>query len=147
MNKTYSWKEQPSSRGEVLPNFFEAGEPLMKYQLGWDVDHRVEAKSSVSKKIFDYYVEDLGRNMIFYYLDDGCFYGIHAERCPTPVFRFKKDTSEPVVMDQLKGDTHDFEDGEILCWVDDEHDIWNEVKIGGKSLEQVLQRSYIVNIS
>lgn len=96
---------------------------------------------------FKYYVEDLGRNLIYYYLKNRNFYGIHAERCPTPVFRFKKDESEEAVINQLKGDTHDYEDGEIICWVDSEHNIWDEVRIDCKSLEQVLQCSYIVNIS
>lgn len=147
MDKTLSGQEPPRDRTVLIPDFFGKGEPLMAYQLGWDIGNRIEAKSSVSKKIFEYYVEDLGRNLIFYYLEDGNFYGIHAESCPTPVFRFNKDDSEEVVIDQLKGDTHDFEDGEIICWVDSEHNIWDEVRIDGKSLEQVLQRSYIVNIS
>ena len=107
-----------------------------------------ETKSSVSRKIFESYVEDWGRNLVFYYLDDGHFYGIHSEECPTPVFRFKKDLSEPFVYDQLGyGDTHNYENEEILYMVPCDQKIWDVVKIDDKSLEEVLQNSYIVNIN
>lgn len=131
----------------LIPDFFGEGKPLMSDQLGWTVEQKADAKSSVSRKVFEHFVEDLGRNLIFYYLGDGNFYGIHAEDCPTPVFRFRKNPSEPYIYDQLEGDTHDYEDGEVLFMVDCEKKIWDVVKIDGKGLEDILQDSYIVNIS
>lgn len=85
--------------------------------------------------------------MIFYYLGDENFYGIHTEISPTPVFRFKK--VEALYEDDKIGeqDTHDYYKGDILYWVDDQHNIWDIVKIDGKSLEEIIQHSYIVNIS
>lgn len=132
----------------LIPDFFGLGKPLLANQLGWSAMQKRETKSSVSRKIFESYVEDWGRNMVFYYLGDGNFYGIHSEQCPTPVFRFKKDLSEPFIYDQLGyGDTHNFEEGKILYMVPCDQKIWEVVKIDGKSLEEVLQNSYIVNIS
>ena len=129
----------------VVPNFFGEGKNLEAWQLGWQQDEKVEAKSSVSKKIFHYFVEDMARNMIFFYLGDGNFYGIHA--CPIPVFRFKKEP-ERYIYDQLGNqDTHDYMHGELLYMIPCDESVWDTVKIDGKSLEEVLLNSYIVNIS
>lgn len=131
----------------LIPNFFGINEPLYANQLGWSPMHRKETKTSVSRKIFEIYVEDWGRNIVFYYLGDGNFYGIHSENCPTPVFRFKKDMSEPIIYQQLgTGDTHNYDEGEILYLIPCDQKIWDVVKIDGRSLEDVLQNSYIVNI-
>ena len=132
----------------LIPNFFGINEHLLSNQIGWSLMHRKETKSSVSRKIFETYVEEWGRNMVFYYLGDGNFYGIHSENCPTPVFRFKKDLSEQIIYHQLgPGDTHNYEEEEILYLVPCEQKIWDVVKIDGKNLEEILQNSYIVNIS
>lgn len=131
----------------IVPNFFGKDKPLLANQLGWNPMQRRETKSSVSRKIFETYVEEWGRNFVFYYVADGNFYGIHAEECPTPVFRFKKDLTEPFIYDQLgNGDTHNYKDEVILYMVPCNQNIWDVVKIDGKSLEEVLQDSYIVNI-
>lgn len=61
---------QPTKRDHtiVVKNFFGEGQNLEMWQLGWDLDSKIEAKTSVTRKIFDYFIEDLGRNMIFYYV-------------------------------------------------------------------------------
>ena len=98
-----------------VKDFWGKGQNLEAWQLGWQVDHKMKTKSSVSRKIFELYIEDWGRNMVFYYFGDRNFYGIHSEQCPTPVFRFKKDLSEPYIYDQLGyGDTHNYDDEEVL---------------------------------
>lgn len=139
---------QPKRDHSVVVNdFFGEGQNLEVWQLGWDIDAKIEAKTSVSRKLFEYYVEEQRRNLIFYYVKDGNFYGIHSEDCPTPVFIFKKDQSEKYPIDQLVGDTHDYAEGEILYNIPCDQKVWDAVKIDGKSLEEVLQDSYIVNIS
>lgn len=146
MKRAYS-NEQKRNHEVVVVDFFGKDKNLEAWQLGWQQDEKVEAKSSVSKKIFHYFVENMARNMIFFYLGDGNFYGIHAEECPTPVFRFKKE-EVGCIYDQLGDqDTHDFTDGEILYMVPCDKSVWDTVKIDGKSLEEILQNSYIVNIS
>lgn len=131
----------------ICPKFFGDGEPLYKDQLGWDQDSRLEAKSSVSKKIFNYFVVETGMNMVFYNADDGHFYGIHTELIPTPVFRFKEDPNESIPIWKTSCNTHDYEDGELIGSFLESEDIWDNLKIQGKSLEEILQRSYIVNIN
>ncbi len=139
--------EQKRNHEVVAFDFFGQGKNLEAWQLGWQQAEKVEAKSSVSKKIFQYFVEDMARNMIFFYLGDGNFYGIHAEDCPTPVFRFKKKQGD-FTYDQLGDrDTHDYAEDEIMYMVPFDESVWDTVKIDGKSLEEVLQNSYVVNIS
>jgi hypothetical protein len=41
-------------------------------------------------------------------------------------------------------DTHTYEKNDILQWLDCGSSAWTEIKIDGKSLEEVLQRSYIL---
>jgi hypothetical protein len=131
----------------VVPDFFGEGKNLEAWQLGWQPENRRETKSSVSKKIFDTYIEIGHFNMIFYYVEDGNFYGIHAENSPIPIFRFKKKSSTYPIYQIEDQDTHDYAEGEILYMIPNGVSVWDTVKIGGKSLEEVFQNSYFVNIS
>jgi hypothetical protein len=131
----------------VVPNFFGKGKHLETWQLGWQPENRREAKSSVSKKIFNTYVEIGHYNIIFYYVGDGNFYGIHAENCPIPIFRFKKGASRYPIYQIEDKDTHDYADGEIMYEIPSGKSVWETVTIDDKPLEEVLQNSYIVSIS
>lgn len=44
----------------VVTNFFGEGKNLEVWQLGWQPENRRETKSSISKKIFQSYVEEGG---------------------------------------------------------------------------------------
>lgn len=131
----------------VVPNFFGHDKNLEAWQLGWQPENRIEAKSSVSKKILNFYVEECHFNIIFFYTCDGNFYGIHSESCPIPIFRFKKDAARYKIYEIENQDTHDYEKGDILYYVTCGQELWDTVIIDGRSLEEVLQDSYIVNIS
>jgi len=128
----------------VISNFFGDGENLEAHQLGWQLEDKQEAKSSVSKKIFNCYIEDMGMNMIFYYVDDNHWYGIHNEMCPFPFFRFKSKDGIVYPNDQMPCDTHCFADNDILQWIDCDSNAWDDIKVNGKHLEEVLERSYIL---
>jgi len=99
----------------------------------------------VSREIFRDQVEDVGLNLGFYYVDNDTFYGIHRERYPIECKILPRDLSEEHIGWQCDGDTHP--DGEVIASFDDEHDIWDNLKIDGKSLEEVLARSYIMFLS
>lgn len=131
----------------VVKDFFGPNKNLEVWQLGWQPQNRLETKTSVSAKIFHCYVEVCHFNMIFYYVKDGNFYGIHSENCPTPVFRFKKEFAPYPISEIQNQDTHDYEDGELLYMIPDDQRIWDVVRIDGKTLEEVIQDSYIINIS
>ncbi len=131
----------------IVANFFGEGKNLEAWQLGWQPENRKETKSSVSKKIFNTYVMVCHFNMIFYYVEDGNFYGIHAENCPIPVFRFKKADSRYPIYQIENQDTQDYKEGELLYMIQCDESVWDTVQLDGKSLEAILQNSYIVNIS
>lgn len=148
MNENNQLKNSSDQNHEVVvPDFFGAGQNLEIWQLGWQPENRRETRSSVSKKIFNTYVQEGHFNMIFYYAKDDNFYGIHAEDCPIPVFRFKKEKALHKIYEIENQDTHDYQDGDLLYMIPCDESVWDTVKIDGKSLEEVLQDSYIVNIS
>lgn len=138
------YQQQKKDHSVVVPDFFGPGENLEAHQLGWQLDDKLEAKSSVSKKIFNNYIEDMGMNIVFYYVDDNNWYGIHNEMCPMPFFRFKRKEGILHPSEQLPCDTHYFKENEILEWIDCDESAWDVIKVNVKSLEDVLQRSYIL---
>ena len=126
----------------LIKEFWRKGEDLTAGQLGWQRLEKEEARSLVSKEIFEFEVVEVGWNMSFYYLDNDTFYGIHRERFPIEVKILPRDRTIPYLNSQCKCDTH--MDGEVIASFDDEHDIWDNLKIDGKSLEEVIERSVII---
>lgn len=129
----------------VLPDFYGKGEHIYEDQLGWQLDTKEEAGSVVSREIFRFEVEKVGLNLGFYYVDNDTFYGIHRECYPIEVKILPRDRSKKYIGWQCNCDTH--EDGEVIASFDDEQDIWDNIKIDGHSLEEVLARSFIVALN
>lgn len=128
----------------AIENFYGEGEHVYVDQLGWQPEERKEARSSVSKEIFEYEIVRVGLNMSFYYLDNDTFYGIHTERLPIEFKILPRDREEPFIGWQCDGDTHD--DGTVLYSFNNADEIWDTVKIDGKTLEEVLERSLILDL-
>lgn len=133
------------TRTIVLPNFYGEGKHVYDDQLDWQPYMKEEARSYTSKGNFDFHVVRVGLNLAFYYLDDDTFYGIHTEEYPIEVKILPRDRSKKYIGCQCDANTHD--DGEVIASFDDEHDIWDNLKIGGKSLEEVLHRSFIMTLT
>lgn len=129
----------------VIPNFYGEGEHIYEDQLGWQPDTKQEAGTIISRKIFKFEVEEVGLNLSFYYLDNDTFYGIHRECYPIKCKILPRDRSEKYIGWQCDGDTH--KDGIVIASFDDEHKIWDNLKIEGHSLEEVLARSYILGLN
>lgn len=128
----------------VIRDFGGIGDHLYEDQLGWGHAERLEARSNVSKKIFEQEVVKAGLNMSFYYVDNDTFYGIHTEEDPTPIKILPRDRNVPYIGRQCDGNTHSV--GEVIAEFENPADIWNNLKIDGKTLEQVLERSYIMDL-
>ena len=128
----------------AIENFYGDGEHVYVDQLGWQPDERKEARSSVSQEIFEYEIVRIGLNMSFYYIDNDTFYGIHTERLPIEFKILPRDRKEPFIGWQCDGDTHD--DGEVLYSFNNADEIWDTVRINGKALEEVLERSLILDL-
>lgn len=133
------------NRKIAIPDFYGAGEHIYEDELGWRLEDKKEAGSCVSREIFRYHVEEVGLNLSFYYIDNDTFYGIHSECYPIEVKILPRDRTEKFIGWQATGDTH--VDGEVIASFADEHDIWDNLKIDGKSLEEVLERSYIIGLN
>ena len=129
----------------VLRDFYGDGKHIYEDMLGWIEENKREARSLVSKEIYDFYVTRAGLKLGFYYLDDDNFYGINRERCPYKVSILPRDRSEKYIGWQCEVDVHD--EGEVIASFDDVNDIWDNLRINGKTLEEVLERSYIMAIN
>lgn len=129
----------------AIENFYGDGKHIYVDELGWRQEERQEARSSVSKEIFDFEVVEVGLNLAFYYIDNDTFYGIHSEEFPILVKELPRDRTEPYIGWQCDGDTHD--EGKVLYSFDKAEDIWDNVLIDGKPLEEVLERSYIIGLN
>lgn len=129
----------------VLPDFFGPGEHLYEDQLGWTESERTDARSLVSKEIFDYCIVRVGYNFSFYYVDNDTCYGLHREDTPIELKILPRRWEEKYIAWQLEDDTHC--DGEVVFSFDDPKEIWEGVKINGKSLEEIISRSYILYCS
>ena len=129
-----------------IRDFFEKDEHLYEDQLGWTKWEKKEARSFVSKEIFDFEVVTVGLNLAFYYVDNNKFYGIHTESIPIEVKELPRDNpNNPYIDSQCKGDTH--VPGKVIFVCEDAKELWDGVKIDGKSLEEVLNRSYIITLN
>ncbi len=129
----------------AIPNFYSLGEHIYEDQLGWDEHAQASAGSYNSKEIFDMLIVTMGLNLAFYYINNDTFYGLHRERYPIEFKILPRNRFEEFIGWQCDGDTH--ENGDVLAYFNDEHEIWDNIKIDGKSLEEVLRRSYIITLT
>ena len=151
------WRQhRPMQRKIVIADFNGPGKHLYEDMLGWQYEDKQEVKSSVSRVLFETYVIDWAHNFSFYYVDNDTFYGFHAQGNPIYFKKLERDRSQPCIGWQCEGNPHP-RDGEEILGVyevpedsDDEtawRTMWDTIKIDGKSLEEVIQRSYIILLS
>ena len=122
---------------------------IYESDLGWNERNKADARFTESSKIFYYYMVEVGFNLSFYYVDDGCFYVIETEKEPDiEVRRIFKDPNwdGKYLLHSVVGAGATNADGEILYVIQRREDIWDTVKINGKSLEEVLSRSVILEM-
>lgn len=129
----------------VVKDFHGPDKHLYEDELGWQKEARMEARSNVSKVIWDMEMVKIGYNLTFYYVDNDTYYGIHNECTPIEVKLLKRDWDEPYIDWQLNGDTHD--DAPVIATFEKAEDIWDGLKIDGKRLEEVIQRSYLMDFT
>ena len=128
-------------RKVVIPEFWGPGEDLYQDQLGWQRRDFEEARTQVSKDVFNHMIVTVGFNLTFYYVDNDTYYGIHAEELPIPV-KILPRANEPYIDWQCKEDSH--ADGVVIGRFNRDESLWEELRIDGKTLEEVLQRSVIM---
>lgn len=129
----------------AVRDFWGPGKHIYEDQLGWTIDEKKEAGSLVSERIFEVEVVEVGLNLAFYYVDNDTFYGIHTECYPIECKILPRDRTEKYIGWQCMADTH--ADGKVVASFDDEHEIWGNLRIDGKCLEEVISRSYIMSLT
>ena len=123
---------------------------LYEDDLGWNDASKKDARSDYSEYIFRYFVEDVGLNILFYWLDDRNFYAIKTENTPVEFVRIKPNPNWDGECELTKADSDlgptTASQGEILQTFEDPSKIWSELLINGVPLETVLERSVIIEM-
>ena len=129
----------------IIDNWMEFHPVITKGDLAWSEECIRDAMSEDPKEIFDYFWRNFF-SIIFYYVDDGNFYELFMESEPHKFWRIPKlkEWDGKYIGRQIRWENH--EEGEVLYEFDDDTDLWNTLKIGEKSIGEVLKRSYIAEI-
>lgn len=138
-------KPRQTFRKVVVENFFGQGDHLYEDQLGWQRYEREEARSNVSKEIFNFEVVLVGLNIWFYYVDNDTFYVIFGELTNIELHECLRDRDEKFLYDQFV--ETDWYQGKKLQVFNKREDVWSGVSIDGKKLGEVLSRSFIINLN
>lgn len=138
----------------LIKNFWRVGNNgdrnLYSDDIGWNDTSRKDAMSDYSENIFRYYVEIVGLNILFYWLEDKNFYVIKTEKTPIEVVRIALNPNWDGKCELSKaasdlGPTTASE-GEVLQTFDDPTEIWSNLSINGIPIEKVLEQSAIIEM-
>ena len=138
----------------LIKNFWRVGNygdrNLYEDDLGWSESCRKAARSDYSEYVFRYWVEDVGLNILFYWVEDGNFYSIETEKVPVEVRRINLNPNWDGKCELTKAGSDlgptTASNGEILQTFEDPTEIWSNLTIDGVSLEKVLERSVIIEM-
>ena len=116
--------------------------------IGWNESDALDAASDDSEQIFRYYIEMVGYDIVFYYLDDGCFYCIITELFALLVERRYKnpDWDGKYIIDSALKSTSTHDGGEVIYSTEDPAEVWDQLKINGLPIGEVLKRSVILEL-
>lgn len=140
----------------IKENFWNVGTDgdrnLYEEDLGMNASEYLikDAQSDYPEDIFRYYVEIVGLNILFYWVEDGNFYSILTENDPIEIRKIYPNPdycgkSELSKAGKGPGPCTSSE-GELLATFDDPTDIWDNLSISGIPLPKVLERSVIITL-
>jgi len=143
MNKTLLKKD-------FWPVEEEGSHDVFVEDIGWSDYHKQDAMSDNPEKIFRYYVEVVGLNILFYWIVDEQFYTIFTESLPIEVKRIYPNPDWDGKYEYLKAGEDvgpsTWSDGELIASFDDPTKIWDELKINGVSIGDVLKQSILITL-
>lgn len=136
-----------SKRKVAIRNYYSQSEHIYEDELGFRKEMLDEARTLVAREAFRYHVEEVGLNLAFYYPETDTFYGIHREVIPIRVKVLPRDIEESEFIGwQCESDTHD-EPVEVIATFNTPEEIWDNLVINGKPLEEVLRHSFITALN
>lgn len=144
-------------RGKVIiEKFFNVGTngdiTLREGDLGLQIENLIlDAQSDDPETIFRYYVEIVGLNILFYWVEDRNFYTIETELDPIEVRRIYDNPNWDGDREYNKAGNNGHgpgtsSPGELLAAFKEPSDIWGQLKINGVSIGDVLKRSVILDL-
>ncbi|MBQ7634317.1 MAG: hypothetical protein IJS89_01950 [Bacteroidaceae bacterium] len=138
----------------LVENFWNVGDKygdktLRENELGWPLVLQQDAQSDYSETIFRYVIEQIGFNLVFYWLKDRNFYVIETEKEPIEVRRLYPNPNwdgkcEFFKVGLLGEGASSCSAGEVLATFDDVTRIWNELKIYEIPIGEVIAHSCVV---
>lgn len=134
-----------AERKIAIKDFFNPSEHLYEDELGFNASDKKEARSVITREIFEYYICLVRLQMVFYHLDTDKYYSISTMAEPIKVKILPRNLDEPIIYWQCEHDAD--EDGEVIATFENEEDIWDNLRIDGKSLEEIIPRSFITALN
>lgn len=138
----------------LIENFFRVGSngdrAIRESDLGWSDTIKLDAQSDYPENIFRYVVEVAGFNILFYWMKNRNFYTIETEKQPIEVRRLYPNPNWDGKCEYQKagieGFPHTSSQGEILSTYDDPTEIWDNLRIDGVPIGDVLANSFISDL-
>lgn len=138
--------EKRLDRKIVVPDFYEGGDHVYEDDLGWPEYDRKEARSNVSKEIFNVQVLRRNFNVTFYYVDNDTFYAIIPMDDYVAIVLSPRNRKEKYLGYQCEI-CHFPDEGEMVTKVPRDERVWENLFIDGKPIEEVLERSYFIDVN
>jgi hypothetical protein len=130
----------------AIKDFYGKGQHVYEDEMGFDQQHKSEARSLVAREVFRYHVEEVGLNLAFYYPHTDTFYAIFKDVWPVRVKTLPRDRRRSDFIGwQCDCDPHD--EDQLIATFDDISEVWDGLKIDGKDFEEVIMNSYIVALN
>ena len=134
------------ARKIAIKDFYGKGEHIYEDQMGFDENHKTQARSLVAREVFRYHVEEVGLNLAFYYPPTDTFYAIFKDVWPVRVKTLPRDRRRSDFVGwQCDCDPHD--EDQLIATFNDITEVWDGLKIDGKDFEEVIMNSYIVALN
>ena len=130
----------------AIPNYWGKGKHVYRDELGWSDEDRREARSNVSREIFEYNMS-IGRNLTFYFIDNDTFYEFFGELDHIELVKPPRDMNEEDIGWQCDSASHYPTECELVQRYERDEDIWPNTLIDGKSLDYVLDHSFFVELN
>lgn len=138
-------KQMSKERVIAIPDYWGKGDHVYKDELGWSSEDRREARSNVSREIFEYNMS-IGRNLTFYYIENDTFYEFFGELEHVELVKPPRDMSQKDIGWQCDSASHYPPECELVQRYERDEDIWPNTLIDGKTLDYVLDHSFFVEL-
>lgn len=138
----------------LIPNFF----PLEWYgdsclyatDLGWSETSCLDAQSDNPESVFRYMVEVVGYNVLFFWVVTREWYTIETEKLPVEVRRLyhyeQWDGKYEYRKSGINGEPYTHYPGDVLATFNSPTEIWDNLKIEGVPIGDVLGQSFIAQL-